>query len=106
MKKLLFLVAAVGFILVLAPADNAQASAGDQVAICHFPGHVGGTFNDFVTTSVGIFCVNDGGNVIIVGQQACEKGHKAGVIDGPIEGRNCSLDNIGRLDPDNLRGNP
>ena len=107
MKKLLFLGAVVGFIFLLSPADNAQSAVGNQVAICHFTGHTGGPLNDFVTTGSGSGCVNSGGNVIIVGQKACEKGHGAGTLTNPpFAFRDCGADNIGLLDPDLLRGNP
>ena len=48
-------------------------AAGNKVAICHFAGHDG----DFVTNGSGQGCLDLGGNVMIVGRAACEKGHKA-----------------------------
>ena len=48
MKKLLFAVAAVGFILVLQPADNAQAEPGDKTVICHITGASNGSFTGHV----------------------------------------------------------
>ena len=100
MKKLLFLAAVVGFTFVLVPADNAQAAGGNKVGICHYTGHTGGTFGDFVTTGSGLFCVNDGGNIIIVGRKACARHTAAATIGGT-----CADDNIGLLDPALVRGN-
>ena len=93
MKKILILAAVVGFAVALVPADNAQAAVGTKVAICHFDDHVG----DFVTTGKGNGCERQGGNVILVSQKACERGHNAG--------GDCGADNIYLLDPDVLRGN-
>ncbi len=91
MKKLLFAVAAVGFILVLQPADPVQADGGHKVTICHFGGHVG----DFVTfnseaTGTGA-CDNMGGNAITVAQPACENGHQAAKI---FTNRSCADGNL------------
>ena len=84
MKKLLFAAAAVGFILVLQPAEPVQAHG--KVAICHFGGHNG----DFVTTGDGCGCLKLGGKVLVNGGKACEKGHKAS--------GDCGADNVGLLD--------
>ena len=102
MKKLFFLAAAVGLFTALS-VDGTQTAAADeltannQVAICHFEDHRG----DFVTSGG---CVRLGGNVIIVGRKACEKGHKARKLR---RGGDCATaDNVGLLLPGNLLGNP
>ena len=87
----LFIVTAFTFV----GTDSAVEEGGDQVAICHLEGHVG----DFVIGGGGRGCVNGlGGNVIIVGQKACEKGHKAR--------GDCTRDNVGGVFPGCLQGNP
>ena len=75
MKKLLFLTAALTLAFMLQPADNVQAAEdAGQVAICHYHGHEG-LFTDFVITGFGGACFRTGGDVLIVGQGACERGH-------------------------------
>ena len=83
MKKLLVLMFALALVVVLQPAQDAQAAMdGNQVAICHFTGHDG----DFVITGKGFGCLNNGGNPIVVGIKACENGHGAT--------GNCMRDNV------------
>ena len=83
MKKLFLLAAAVMLAVAVQPAQDVQAAVdGDQVAICHFNGHDG----DFVITGRGLGCLNQGGNPIVVGIKACERGHAAS--------GNCARDNV------------
>ena len=92
MKKLLVLVFGLALVLVLQPAQDVEAAVdGNQVAICHFSGHGG----DFVITGRGYGCLNSGGNVIVVGIKACEKGHDA---NNPDRGGLCTDDNLPRCE--------
>jgi hypothetical protein len=79
MKKLLVLLFALVLVVVLQPAQDAQATEdGSVVAICHFPGHD----VDKLITGRGLGCLNNGGNPIVVGIKACEKGHGVAGCDG------------------------
>lgn len=102
--RALLLMAAAGFLLAcgqndaVAPGDEAgpigaqlAAAPIDQVALCHFPGHVG----DWVLAREGHRCVTDGGHILVVPRQACEIAHRA--ITNPWSGDpyNCAeADNI------------
>lgn len=59
------------------PADVATTVAASEVTICHLPGHDGDfvTFNWFGNNNAA--CDAAGGEAMIVGQKACERGHRA-----------------------------
>ena len=56
MKKLLFAVAAVGFILVLQPADPVQADKGDKTIICHLTDGLSGHVIEVSDNAVAAHC--------------------------------------------------
>ena len=77
------------------------AGGGPKVAICHFPGHAG--LGDWVISAQGFGCVETpGGNIILVTQKACKKGHDALEALGFF----CTTDNIPNIDPELIKGHP
>jgi len=91
-KSVIIPVIALFAILAFATDDNAVVvDDGGQVAICHYTGHVASNgLGDFVILVTGSFCAADGGNIIIVGQATCVKGHRANIRLGTP----CTRDNV------------
>ena len=75
--KRLIAVALVAAFLVALPASHLVMAGKGKVAICHFNGHQGVNFGDWVICGDGSFCRAQGGKVIRVGIPACQNGHGA-----------------------------
>lgn len=93
MKRLVGLGIVVAVIAALLLAHQAVAARGgnrgeNQVAVCHFESHQGPNSPDFVIYDVGQVCFAEGGDLLIVGREACKNGH------GAINrfGRDCDTD--------------
>lgn len=72
-------VALIGITIMAFQPSPEPATGGDKVTVCHFDDHNGDfVTNNWITNANGTpECTNSGGNAIVIGAKACEKGHKA-----------------------------